>query len=564
MKKHGIFAAILITAMSFASCSDDLDSSTGNTQSGQFQDTVGNVVIQQRDPNLPNVKSINNNKIQTREDISGEFGNSDALLGCGYNYKNGSLILGDFSNVRQPIIDLMAIKEYDRFLTSGRRLNTSETTSFAYDTYDRYQHNSRVSKQVSTGFSINFKIFSFGSKKKTTEIFSKMVDNMSASTFGELDVNFINNLFILQNAEANRKLFARQFLTRGFINSLFNSPISSTLETYGEFVLIGYLTGGRAHASYAGTATENLGSDSKEKIMEKSMSASVALKTPGDTVKASFGFTGRDYDSTATVFKSKNTYINIKTYGGKRTGDEAQTTVRAIKDLNINLTEWMRSLNDVSTNTMIDIADNGLCPLSGFVLEKNFKQGIEDTFNEVLPIYKNLVDPYVEILRVMNRSTPSYEALYDVAAVLTTRHGDKIVLSDGVASSATDAELRKNEDNTVFMQKVEKIAAEKSKLFSSGIEISYNKKTRLNPNLRSPLCIELPGFKEKNFYRFYYEKTSIEYIYDPATRLCFSYYMDDGDDGVLDIYGIRDWVESLHRKNISIATLANSYKIIGL
>lgn len=43
-----------------------------------------------------------------------------------------------------------------------------------------------------------------------------------------------------------------------------------------------------------------------------------------------------------------------------------------------------------------------------------------------------------------------------------------------------------------------------------------------------------------------------------------SIYMDAGDDGVLDIYGIRDWVESLPRKNTSIATLANSYKIIGL
>lgn len=32
-----------------------------------------------------------------------------------------------------------------------------------------------------------------------------------------------------------------------------------------------------------------------------------------------------------------------------------------------------------------------------------------------------------------------------------------------MASSATDEELRKNENNEVFMQKVEKIATEKSK-----------------------------------------------------------------------------------------------------
>lgn len=33
------------------------------------------------------------------------------------------------------------------------------------------------------------------------------------------------------------------------------------------------------------------------------------------------------------------------------------------------------------------------------------------------------------------------------------------------------------------MQKVEKIATEKSKFFSSDIEISYNKETKLNPTL---------------------------------------------------------------------------------
>lgn len=103
-----------------------------------------------------------------------------------------------------------------------------------------------------------------------------------------------------------------------------------------------------------------------------------------------------------------------------------------------------------------------------------------------------------------------------------------------------------------------------AKLISILILSSFNKKTRLNPSLRSPLCIDLSGFKENNFYRFYYEKTEIGYIYDPYTRICFSYFIDEGDDETLGIYGIRNWVESLPEKKISIASLANSYKIIGL
>ncbi|WP_281514781.1 hypothetical protein [Phocaeicola sartorii] len=564
MKQHIIFSTILMAFISLASCSDDIDS-TNNTSVNPSQNKEGNIIIQKRNPNLPEIKKLELDKSKNRSNISGETGNSDAFLGSSYKFKNGNYILGDFSNVGYPIVDLSAVKAYDPTYIRGIRLNTTETTSFAYATFDRYQHNSRVTKKVSSGFSLNFKVFSFGRKKTTTETFNKVIDNTEQATYGELNINFTNNQFSLQNSEANRKLYARQFLTKSFIRSLYNSPISSTLSTYGDFVLTGYLTGGKAHATYAGTSTDNISIDAKEKGIEESINASLAFKqNPGDSAKANLGFTSNNYDSVSTTFKSQNTFIYIKTFGGIRNGSEAEVKATPIKNLNINLTSWMNSLNDVSTHTMIDVADEGLCPLSDFVLEKNFKQRFDDTFNEVLPSYTSLVYPYIEIVRVMVRSTPSYEALYDVAAVLVTRQADRIILSDGLASSATDAELRKNEDNTIFMQKVDKIAAEKSKLFSSDIEISYNKKTRLNPVLRSPLCIDLAGFKEKNFYRFYYEKTGIEYIYDPSSRICFSYFIDEGDDEVLDIYGIRNWVESLPEKKISIASLANSYKIIGL
>lgn len=54
-------------------------------------------------------------------------------------------------------------------------------------------------------------------------------------------------------------------------------------------------------------------------------------------------------------------------------------------------------------------------------------------------------------------------------------------------------------------------------------------------------------------------------IYDKTNKIAFSYLVDTIDeDWILDDYGIRDWVESLPTKSISLATIANSYKIIGL
>lgn len=60
-------------------------------------------------------------------------------------------------------------------------------------------------------------------------------------------------------------------------------------------------------------------------------------------------------------------------------------------------------------------------------------------------------------------------------------------------------------------------------------------------------------------------RSGIHYIYDKTNKIAFSYLVDTIDeDWILDDYGIRDWVESLPTKSISLATIANSYKIIGL
>ena len=60
-------------------------------------------------------------------------------------------------------------------------------------------------------------------------------------------------------------------------------------------------------------------------------------------------------------------------------------------------------------------------------------------------------------------------------------------------------------------------------------------------------------------------RTGMQYIYDRQNRIAFSHYIDELDgDWILDEYGIRTWVESLPTKNISMASLASSYHIIGL
>ncbi len=60
-------------------------------------------------------------------------------------------------------------------------------------------------------------------------------------------------------------------------------------------------------------------------------------------------------------------------------------------------------------------------------------------------------------------------------------------------------------------------------------------------------------------------RTGINYIYDFKRKIAFSYLVDIFDgDMVLDVYGIRNWVESLPHKSVNIASLLSTCTIIGL
>ncbi|MCH3970220.1 MAG: MAC/perforin domain-containing protein [Prevotella sp.] len=557
MKKHGSVLSVIFILL-ISSCSNDMDSICP-TSKNQSKEKDGDIIVFKRNSDLPKAVSKNYLSLMTRSASTTE-GNSDALLGHGYKLLNGSYIMGDLRNVTFPVINLESIRNYDPTYINGFRVNTTETKVFAYDSYDRYQYNSSVSKKVSSGFSLNLKLFSIGRKKTTTEIFKSVIDNLDEATFGELSLNFISDQFSLQHSDGARKLFSRQFLTRSFIQSLYGLTIQSTLDNYGGFVLTGYLTGGKAYAAYAGCNSQSKDTEGKEKEMEKSINASLTYKTSKDSGK--LGFTSSDQTTTSKEFKDKDTYIYIKTFGGNRSGSEAEVKARSMEDLHIDLSSWLQSLNDEDNNTIIDVLDNSLYPLSDFVLETNFKQRIDDTTNGILSPFYDFVTPYIVIERVMVRSTPSYEALYDVVPVLITRQGDRIIFMN--KSNKSDDDLRKNANNDYFMERVKDISNNRMNMFSDEIELAYNKKTHINPILRNPLCIVINDFNKADFYRYYYAKTSIEYIYNPKTHVAFSFFIDEDDDEVLDIYGIRKWFENLPENKITIASLANHYNIIGL
>lgn len=555
------FYIIILSAVIpfFIACSDNLDLPTSQMSAIEAENSEGDVVIQKRNPNLPEVvtKAPTFEEGLTRNNAT--IGSSDKFLGYGYKLYNGNYIPSDFDNFTHSILNIETIKAYDESYVDEKYPNWNDQSSYTYYNFDDYTHFSTESKTIKTGFSLNLGLFSIGKKRTTVETFRTFINETMEQTYGEMNILFAHGKFMLLNSSGSTKVYARQFLRRSFINNLYTSTISSVINSYGDLVVVGYYTGGRAFAQYMGNAASSTNVEQRTKSLDTSITASLTYE--GDSLNASFGFNGKNGNFDSTVYKKQDIFLRVKTLGGIQNEESAINTTMSLKDINIDLQSWRKSLNDSKNHTVIDLTQEGLFPMSDFVLERNFQRRFDDTSKNILLPVTRLYTPSIMITRILKKTSTSGDNLYEVAAVLVTRQGDQIVLSNG---NATDAELKQNEDNNVFLEKAKAIAEEKSKYFSSDIQISYNTTKRLNPMFRSPLCIVLENFNENGFYKYYNETTNMEYLYDPTTKLCFSFLADDGDESMLEVYGLSTWVSNLTEKRISMATLANLYTIIGL
>lgn len=58
---------------------------------------------------------------------------------------------------------------------------------------------------------------------------------------------------------------------------------------------------------------------------------------------------------------------------------------------------------------------------------------------------------------------------------------------------------------------------------------------------------------------------NVVYIYDPKSKVAFSFYQgDEGDENQGEVYGILDFVNGLPEKKISILNLLQNYRVLGL
>lgn len=553
MKVH-ILLTICISAL-FVSCSND-ELLTNKHESAEM---TGVCVLQERDPKLPTEPL--EYPIETEEAYSRSNGSTVGKLG--YSYFVGNSLIGNPENIGAKVLDINKIKDFDSELVDSTEINNYVSDRFSYTDYETYESHLFETKKITTGFKIKLGLFSLGRKSTNLSTFSSDITSSQTVVYGELNMMYRYKSYLLRaEGDVNRKYFARDCQTNSFKRNLYGSSIGKLIEAYGPFVLAGYVTGGKAVALFAG---EGKTSDSKEKrtsAMNRDIDASFQWHDKKDSVGGNASFGKTDSVMNGNTYDIKNLKTKLWIAGGTPIGATLNSTIDLAK-VSIDLEPWVQSLADPSKHSIIDVTKDGLYPLSEFVLEENFKKRIDNTAMGITSANNKIIVPYIEITRVFNRYSTSGTALYDVAAVLVTRQGDRIILRTGDTSSNSDYELSRNENSSVFSAKAEDIKNKIGNIFK--LRIESNSVSRLNPLIGNPLCIDLKKINLESMRRCPQASSGIVYIYDTDNKIAFSYYDDIvNGDIVLDQYGIRDWAETIPQRSISIASIANLYRIIGL
>ena len=131
-----------MSIISFASCTNDIEN-LDIIPTNNGQNTEGNIILQERNPNLPLplIKKFILNKPQTRNSVSGE---DRTFLGYSYKIKNGDYIQGSINSLGFPIIDIDSIRKYrpsylqEKLITVTETIIISTNTCMIQDLAKRY------------------------------------------------------------------------------------------------------------------------------------------------------------------------------------------------------------------------------------------------------------------------------------------------------------------------------------------------------------------------------------------------------------------------------------------
>ena len=446
--------------------------------------------------------------------------------------------VGNIESVTYSVVDIKKLSKEKPSYISAKRLNIGTANSFSYSNFERYTEKSNTTSKVSGGFSLGIKLFSIGAKKNMTTVFSKNTVEEKKSVFGEVDVMFKSLQYVMQKSSRIQKEIILNYLSTDFKEELYGTTPSELYNNYGGFVLSGFITGGRATALYTGLYTGNELETAREVAMNTDINASYGFKMnngSSGSVSGDLGF-GTTYSNGSTSSeKITSLKSSVKTIGGTPEFS-GFSSPQNVDNMNINLSGWLRSLNDENTHSIVDIPDNSFSPLTDFVMEENLKKGLSNCYESEVNNQSKLQEPYINI-----RLSYVSGALGVVQTSLITRFNDDIIL--------------KSQD--VYMAEVgDYIQSEKARVSDFfGIKIVNNN------NLNYEVKVNFDGIDNTKMTKYIDSVNNTIYLLYSVGGKKFGYSIHT--DRILDDYVMRSFVNRLSSISIDPFDLFD-YTIVAL
>ena len=578
MKK--ITTYFTICSMVFIGCRSE-DNAFNNKSNQSIN--MGTIVLQERDPNSPLILSNKKNRISTQSIASiRSIPNQPLELQyyLGRSYKIQDIPVADPTNVSFPVIDIEKLYILNPNLFQITDVIKSDSKSFAYNSFDRYENKSSVTNKVNSGFKLNFSVFSIGSKKTLTEVFTKTKIEENKRIFGELNIFILATSYRLRNGYFDKEI-AEKYLHRDFVNELYNSSYTDLIKNYGPFILTRFFSGGKATGLFTGLYNKSTTIEEKERDMEKDINASFSVdEKKGDNKSTADIKIGRKNTNNFNISNEiSQMETSVKTIGGAY-GFTGFTIPKNINDLDINLSGWASSLNDKRTHTLVEIDDNGLNLLSDYLLETNFKR-VSDYYLTGNLKERKLKEPSI-IIRAHDCLECSEELQMKAVAMLYTRFGDCLILDIDRLLEDTNlpshpimgkAELGRVDNWESWKNKVINIGDIIKNKLNNIYKIKYDVVVFGDDCGYAGDCMEQgAGYKVYPFISFSIDENNAKKYINPHNNITYilstnrenkklAYAIHD--DYILDTYGIRDWVNNIPAVEITSQEL-NQYTIVGL
>ncbi|MHA7111625.1 MAC/perforin domain-containing protein [Sunxiuqinia elliptica] len=539
--KKGIFPivmAVLLTA-GFYACDNSIDLSEKTDMQDQSKSKA--IVLKERDPNSPLILS---KKVADEPERKLKSGSRPFEKYLGRSFKMSTLPLADYKNFGGRVIEVEDYLKSNPNGSSTDRIGYTNTYSFAYTNFRKYVEKSEVQKKVKGGFKLDLGLFSIGAKKSMERTFSKTNVQEHNRVFGELHYLYMDSRYWLTtNSYDVEKI--KKYLAKNFLEHLYNNTPSEFFETYGGFVMFDFIVGGKAMALYSGVYQGNESSETRGKKMETDINASYGKKASGD-----FGF-GRGY---STGKELSNNFVDLRasvtTLGGMGAIINFSNPEK-VSSININLTNWLSSLNNKNNHSIIEFSDDGLFPITEFIKEDNLKYAVEkgissrylvSKFREPVLVYAYEKDTNCELIFLVTR--------YEDAVILHYSEYKDENYTANILKKYTSKYKIRTEDRSGWWNSENPVPGDPS-LALSAFHLGYV--PDFNPEI-NPL--DLVGDKMKKFIR-----NNVTYLISQNSAVKFAFSIHD--DYILDTYAIRGWINNMPTTQLTDREL-DKYTIVAL